>query len=321
MSSSSQSTQFTFYTRPGSNNSLRIHLWLSLHPAALPSFTFIDVAHADQSQLADNPAGKIPLLRVRGDGNRWEKTQSTLTSTPTPTSILTLTETAAIIMYLERLYQSSSLPPVSSLLPDSPFSLALSDSLVRKHDLYIASPNALFPLAEPRINTHTQSCLYVPPPPAPGRNLDIETRHAKLMALLKALWMVEEMLGDLRRQDVSLNSISIVHINLYPTLLYAEHYLRRTMSWSGAPWEILSSAASEGLPLRSWPCTTKLLAACRADAGVKILGDRMLTELANSNRVGQSVDRIREDLERDRKMAAGVRVWDESLVELVLGVE
>lgn len=108
--------------------------------------------------------------------------------------------------------------------------------IVRTHDLYLASPNASLPVEDPALagaNTHTQACLYVPPPGgAAPRCLPTALRHYKLRNLVHQLHILADLVATAGAATYATSDRpSLADLTLFPTLVYADVLLRTTFGW------------------------------------------------------------------------------------------
>jgi len=195
-----------FLDRYSSNNAARVRLWIytrNLEKQVLVRF----VTHEEQRDaafLSLNPHGKIPVL-VLPDGN-------------------VVPESGVILQYLEDKYKGS--PP---LMPASAEERMWAALFIKIHDTYVATPNCTQPGF-----THTQGCMYVPPPREgahQARSMGRAERAAKLCEINKQLDVIEEMAAKLGGPWLSGSAPSLADLTWFPTFCFFCFYLPQLFRW------------------------------------------------------------------------------------------
>jgi len=199
----------TFIDMVHSNNAARIRLWLAfkrLPPDTVftKTVTYADLKTPEYAEL--NPLQKVPAL----------------TSPP-------LYESNVILGYLEDKFKGKG--EVASFEPDTAEKRANMQLLIRRHDLYIASPNATQPGF-----AHTQGAMYLAPHEtkhcAAERAMDRPTRAAKLKEMWQQLSWLEEWLGEHdARYLLSGGQMSLADFTWFPTCVFMDFMLPRVFNW------------------------------------------------------------------------------------------
>jgi len=195
-----------FLDRYSSNNAARVRLWIytrKLEEQVLVRF----VTHSEQRDtgfLALNPFGKIPVL-VLPDGN-------------------VVPESGVILQYLEDRYGGS--PPLTPASAEERMWTAL---FIKIHDTYVSSPNCTQPGF-----THTQGCMYLPPPREgadQARSMERAERAAKLCEINKQLDVIEEMAAKFGGPWLCGSKPSLADLTWFPTFCFFCFYLPQIFRW------------------------------------------------------------------------------------------
>jgi glutathione S-transferase len=201
-----QAGKLVFLDRYSSNNAARVRLWVyarQFEDNVLIRF----VAHNEQHEpdfLALNPQGKIPVL-VLPDG----------TAVP---------ESGVILQYLEDKFGGS--PPLILGSAEERMRMAL---FIKIHDTYLSTPNCTQPGF-----THTQGCMYVPPPiegVQQPRTMGLAERAAKLCEVNKQLDFIEQMASQLGGPWLCGGSVSLADLTWYPSCVFYAFYLPKIFKW------------------------------------------------------------------------------------------
>lgn len=195
-----------FLDRRSSNNAARIRLWIYLR--GLEEQVLIrHVLHAEQHDpgfLALSPLGKIPVL-ILPDG----------TAVP---------ESGVILQYLEDKY--GGCPKLTFVSAEERMHMNL---LVKIHDTYLSTPNCTQPGF-----THTQGCMYVPPPlegVIQPRSMGRAERAAKLREVNKQLDQLEQLAARQGGPWLCGKCISLADLTLYPSICFYNFYLPKVFKW------------------------------------------------------------------------------------------
>jgi len=197
-----------------SNNAARIRMWLYLHRSEDLAFSIerTAVKHEEQHQGGFgrvNPFEKIPALTIDDSGaSSW------------------LAEAAVILEFLEDLQQSVR-PASARYVPSSPEERAHMRLVIRTHDLYISSPNC----TQEGPFTHSQGCMYVPPPSSSFATTRWQSR-AERAARLADCWKQLDILDGLVVAPFFTGPrMSLADMAVFPTLVFFCFLTPRVFGW------------------------------------------------------------------------------------------
>uniref|UniRef100_A0A0G4I7Z5 GST C-terminal domain-containing protein n=1 Tax=Chromera velia CCMP2878 TaxID=1169474 RepID=A0A0G4I7Z5_9ALVE len=188
------------------------------------NFKIIRVTHAQQREdnfLSRFPLGKIPLLELP-DGE-------------------IVVESQVILSFLEESHRCTV--GETSLIPDSPRVRMRMNLMIKIHDQYLSSPSCT------QVGfTHTQGCMYVPPPACVSVEAGSEAESVKSMAKTGRVMGLEERALKLKDLDLQLSvldeiasrgegpylcgeQLSLADLTLFPTFCYINFLLPRVFDW------------------------------------------------------------------------------------------
>jgi len=168
------------------------------------------VTHENQCETwfrSVNPQGKIPALSISQTGQ-------------------VLWESQVILQFLEDSHVALG-GEGRALVPLAPLDRAHMRLVVATHDLYLASPNC----TQPGAFTHTQGCMYVPPPHSKHvttRWIDRPTRAAKLRECWKQLDVLESLC---RGPFFCGDDVSLADLTVFPTVIFFLFFTPRVFGW------------------------------------------------------------------------------------------
>jgi len=207
MSKVEEKKRAIFYDMIHSNNAARVRLWIRLkgleNTIDCKMITYPDLQTEDFIRV--NPLRKVPAF-----------------ITETGTCIF---ESFVIMEYMEDKYGDDGKRPSFRL--SSPEDKAVTNLLVRCHDIYIASPNCTQPGF-----SHTQGCMYLAPYEtkfcAARRCMNRETRAKKLAELWKQLnWLEQTIKGP----NMCGTEMTAADMTWFPTCVFMEFMLPRVFKW------------------------------------------------------------------------------------------
>jgi len=198
--------KLVFMDRHSSNNAARVRLWTYVR--CLEEQVLIrSVTHVEQHEpafLALNPHGKIPVLLLP-DGT-------------------VVPESGVILQYLEDKFSGDA--PLVPMTAEDRMKMNL---FIKIHDTYLSTPNCTQPGF-----THTQGCMYVPPPiegAAQARSMGRAERAAKLAEMNKQFDVIEEMTAQLQGPWLCGSNMSLADLTWYPSMCFYCFYLPKIFKW------------------------------------------------------------------------------------------
>jgi glutathione S-transferase len=194
-----------FFDMTQSNNAARIRLYLSLKQIGTDRVVTQWIKYdklATEAFAAVNPLKKVPAL-IRSDG-------------------VTVFESSVIVSYLDDADVFGPLAP--RLKPATAEGRQHMDLIIRCHDLYVASPNCTAPGF-----SHNQGAMYLSHAwHGAARGMDLASRAAKAQELWKQLSWLE---GVQDGPYLAGNSLSLADLTWFPTAVFMEYLLPRSLGW------------------------------------------------------------------------------------------